>query len=144
VTVSVGQGAIVVDASVAVRFVQAEPHWLDEWNDWVESGAMILAPSHFGHEVANALLRSTQVGAMRAQAMLAALFGAGVEMTDRGLPGLLGSIELAEQHGLTVYDAAYLDLALDIDGALATLDRKLEAAAIAEGVEVVPAGSTAR
>lgn len=140
-TVSVGQSAIVVDASVAVRFVQADQHWLDQWNDWVESGTMILAPSHFGHEVANALLRSTNVGAMRAQAMLAALFGAGVEMTDRGLPGLLGSMELADQHGLRVYDAAYLDLALDIDGALATLDRKLESAAIAEGVEVVTSHS---
>jgi predicted nucleic acid-binding protein len=39
-----------------------------------------------------------------------------------------------------VYDASYLQLALDIDGALATLDRALAAAANAEGIEVVREG----
>jgi predicted nucleic acid-binding protein len=57
-----------------------------------------------------------------------------VEPADRGLPGLLGAVELADRHGLSVYDALYLDLALDIDGELATLDRDLAAAAAAEGV----------
>jgi predicted nucleic acid-binding protein len=38
---------------------------------------------------------------------------------------------------LTVYDAAYLDLAIDVDGELATLDRALRAAAEAEGVPIV-------
>jgi predicted nucleic acid-binding protein len=36
-----------------------------------------------------------------------------------------------------VYDAAYLYLAMDVDGELATRDRDLIAAAAAEGIEVV-------
>jgi predicted nucleic acid-binding protein len=37
-----------------------------------------------------------------------------------------------------VYDALYLQLAVDVDGELATLDRDLARAARAEGIEVVP------
>lgn len=136
-TFSVGQGVIVVDASVAVRFVEADSTWVELWNSWIESGSMILAPAHFGHEVANALLRGTSVGREEAQSMLDALFRAGFETADRGLAGLQASIRLADRHGLSIYDAAYLDLALDVDGQLATLDRALARAATAEGVEVL-------
>lgn len=98
---------------------------------------MILVPAHFGHEVANALLRSARVGAPETITMLGRLFRTGLAIADRGLGGLEGSVALADQHGLTVYDAAYLDLALDVDAELATLDRPLRAAAEAEGVVVL-------
>ena len=41
---------------------------------------------------------------------------------------------LARKHGLTVYDPAYLELAIREGLPPATLDRALEKAAIAEGV----------
>jgi predicted nucleic acid-binding protein len=44
---------------------------------------------------------------------------------------------LAERHGLTVWDALYLQLALDVDGEFATLDGDLIRAARAEEVAVV-------
>lgn len=44
---------------------------------------------------------------------------------------------LAERHGLTVYDAAYLEIASRRKIALATLDRELRAAAATEGVELL-------
>ena len=44
---------------------------------------------------------------------------------------------LARKHGLTAYDAAYLELARRIGGSLATLDRALCAAAAAEGIDAV-------
>lgn len=44
------------------------------------------------------------------------------------------TINLARQHGLSEYDAAYLELALREDLPLATLDARLEAAATAVGV----------
>ena len=42
--------------------------------------------------------------------------------------------ELAREHGLSVYDASYLDLALREDLPLATLDRRLAEAARRCGV----------
>lgn len=46
-------------------------------------------------------------------------------------------LALARRHGLSVYDAAYLEAAVRRGAPLATLDRKLVAAAQAEGVGVV-------
>ncbi len=46
------------------------------------------------------------------------------------------TVALADHQRLTVYDAAYLELAIRRDPPLATLDRKLAVAARAEGVEV--------
>jgi predicted nucleic acid-binding protein len=48
-------------------------------------------------------------------------------------------MRLAARHGLTVYDAAYLELALRRGLALATLDRELRAAAQTEGVVLLGA-----
>lgn len=45
--------------------------------------------------------------------------------------------DLAEARGLTLYDAAYLELALRLALPLATLDRRLREAAQASGVELL-------
>jgi predicted nucleic acid-binding protein len=44
---------------------------------------------------------------------------------------------LAARHGLTLYDAAYLEIARRRDLPLATLDQPLRAAALAEGVPLL-------
>ena len=46
-------------------------------------------------------------------------------------------LRLARQHGLTVYDALYVELAIRKGAVLATLDRAMAKAAQAEGVTVV-------
>ena len=45
--------------------------------------------------------------------------------------------ELAEAHGLTAFDASYLELAMRTNSALATFDSALIRAAQAEGVQIV-------
>ena len=132
-----GQRAVVPDASAAVRLLLGDPAWIAAWRAWTDAEAMILVPAHFAHEVANALLRSARVSAPEAVAMLGRLFRTGFQVADRGLGGLEGSVGLADRHGLSVHDAAYLDLALDIDAELATLDGKLRTAAEAEGVSLL-------
>jgi|SRR5579862_2930483 predicted nucleic acid-binding protein len=49
----------------------------------------------------------------------------------------LDTLSLAERHGLTVYDAAYLELAIRRKIPLATLDRELRAAAESEGLQLL-------
>lgn len=46
-------------------------------------------------------------------------------------------LQLAERHGLTAYDAAYLALAVERQLPLATLDKQLIAAAPREGVTLI-------
>jgi predicted nucleic acid-binding protein len=48
-----------------------------------------------------------------------------------------GAVELAERHGLTVYDAAYLEIALRRRIPLATLDRQLIAAAAEDSIQLL-------
>jgi predicted nucleic acid-binding protein len=55
--------------------------------------------------------------------------------TDRQAWG--ATARLAERHGLTLYDAAYLELALRRGLPLATLDRELRAAASGEKIQVL-------
>ncbi len=58
--------------------------------------------------------------------------------------GVAYAAGLAERHRLSAYDATYLWLAIDVDGELATFDKALAAAAVAEGVPIAeglePAG----
>ncbi|MDQ3937616.1 MAG: type II toxin-antitoxin system VapC family toxin [Chloroflexota bacterium] len=129
--------AVIVDASVAISLLQGNANWVDRWSDWVESGAIVLAPAHFAAEVANALLRSLRLPAAEVGLHLDRLFRSGVEAVDRQLPGLLEAVALADQHRLTVYDALYLQLALDVGGQLATLDVDLARAAEVEDVELI-------
>ncbi len=48
-----------------------------------------------------------------------------------------GTLTLADRHVLTLYDAAYLELALRRNFPLATLDRELRQAATVEGVPLL-------
>ncbi len=132
-----GPRAIVVDASVAVDVIDGVAGWPDRWQVWRVADAQLLAPHHLRLEVANAFLRGTrrEPGA-RVIRRVQLLFETGVDLVDRGLPGLLETVELAERHGLTVYDAAYLQLALDCDAEIATQDPALGKAAAAEGLVV--------
>ncbi len=132
-----GPRAIVVDASVAVDFVAAVGDWSQRWQGWRVAGAQLLAPPQFRLEVANACLKGSRREAAALVALrLQLLFESGVDLVDRGLHALLETVELAERHGLTVYDAAYLQLALDCEAEMATLDHALGRAAEAEGLVV--------
>ena len=136
-TLAAAQRAIVVDASVAIELLLGNQRWIYGWRRWNEAGDLILVPPHFGHEVGNGLLLGARIDAGSAVAALQHLFEVGFEVADRGVRGLESSIHLAATHRLTVYDAAYLELAIDVDGELATLDAGLRAAATKESVPLV-------
>jgi predicted nucleic acid-binding protein len=59
------------------------------------------------------------------------------EDAEAGRQAWNGSLILAERNGLTVYDAAYLEVALRRGLPLATLDRDLRRAASAEKIQVL-------
>jgi predicted nucleic acid-binding protein len=128
--------SLVIDASVLVAW------FLDEKSDpRVETAFDTVtrvetrAPSLFYYEIRNALLVSERRNRVT-DAMSAAF------LRDFGLLPIrlepagddTGLMALARKRKLTVYDAAYLELAKREGLPLATLDRALEKAAIAEGV----------
>ncbi len=100
-----------------------------------------VAPAIWPFEVANTVLsalrrqRLKEADLPQVHALLASL-PISLESTsaDRSLSNLL---PLAREHGLTVYDASYLELALRTGYPLATLDIDLRAAAMKIGVQLV-------
>jgi len=127
----------VLDASFAMEVLTGAEAYRDAWGEWVGSGITVLVPAHFWAEVGNALLLGAGISALEASARLERFAAAGPDVADRGADGVRDALALAERHRLTVYDALYLQLALDVEGEIATLDRPLSRAAKASGVPLV-------
>ena len=133
---------IVVDASVAIAWC------LSDEQDEIADAALArveregaIAPAHWPLEVANGLWAAERRGRLteddvdRALRLLVAL---DVEILPVELSTAGGTvIRAARDHGLSVYDACYLDLAYARGGALATMDRDLAKACAHAGVDVV-------
>ena len=93
-------------------------------------------------EIANSLnmaVRKKRITRSQRDVLVASFVALGVEIQETPDTAYWFEIlQLADRHSLTVYDASYLELALRRGLPLATLDQDLAAAAIAEGVAVLP------
>ena len=130
---------IIVDCSVILALVLH-----DESSRYADLVAKEFAPygfhvpSHFNLETGNALLMAKRRGRLTAETMQEALHG--ISALDPQVDSLTSdcahqdTLELALKHNLTLYDAAYLELAIRLEGVLATLDKNLQRAAESEGV----------
>jgi len=101
------------------------------------ASGLLLVPPHFWSEVTNGLFKRRR-DPLGTAMDLRAVAEIGIEVADRGIAGLVDTIALAAKHQLTIYDAAYLQLARDVEGELATYDQALAIAAEAEGIVVRP------
>lgn len=101
-----------------------------------EHGAVV--PSLWRLEVANGLIAAVRRGRLaagRRDALLEALLGMDIGIdTETDRHAWSGTVRLAEAHGLTAYDAVYLELAQRRRLPLATVDAALARAARAAGV----------
>lgn len=134
--------SFVLDASVALAWC-----FPDEDSDYADralgrlSNEVAIVPGIWALELSNALVvarrraRLTEAELAQARALLANL------PIAPQLPALsiaLGSVlDLAVDHNLTAYDAAYLELAMREGVPLASEDARLRAAAAAAGVPLV-------
>ena len=131
---------LVVDASVVVAWLfddEEEPRADRVLEQLKEDGAVV---PHLWHlETRNVLLIAERRGRLSAGGVkerLDALKGLPIR-TDEG-SDLQSAFDLARAHGLSFYDATYLELAKRESAELATLDGALGRAAVAEGVPLSP------
>jgi predicted nucleic acid-binding protein len=131
----------VLDASITLSWAftdESEPA-AARAAELLETGAdTARVPDLWRYEVRNVLLtgeRSGRISAAATDRFLGQISRLRIETdTSRDDSHLL---QLARQHKLTVYDAAYLALALHEHIPLATLDRALSRAAAAEGITLL-------
>jgi predicted nucleic acid-binding protein len=128
----------VIDASVIAAWA------LDEGDRVAESAAQQLradpaiVPGLLWWELRNVLVIAERYGRLteeRTSEFLSAFSQIAITV-DRS-PDEAALLRLARRHRLTVYDAAYLELALRQTLPLATLDRALAGAAHTEGVPLI-------
>jgi predicted nucleic acid-binding protein len=126
---------LVIDANIAIAwFRPAASAFADAvLGVLLEHDAIV--PALWRWEVQDVLRRLDSDGqlTMAADAALNELLQLPITVDDRPLRLFGEAMPLARKHGLTVYDAAYLDVALRHDIQLATLDKKLAAAAKRSG-----------
>lgn len=111
--------------------------------DLFKHGHAVVVPSFWPHEVLNGLLageRRKRISFGLTQSFLQDLAMMPIELQILPTPDVFARIQsLSRQHALTPYDAAYLDLALDRNLHLATLDEALIRACKKEKVKLFTA-----
>ena len=131
--------ALVIDASVSGGWLFGDE--ISTYSDAVlatVTATSALAPSLWPYEIANILAlaerrgRVTHEDVSQASRWLDALR---VEIVPGPPRGALSALtHLAREHGLSAYDASYLELAIRSRSMLATLDQALRDAAVRAGV----------
>ncbi len=135
----------VVDASVVLTwcFPDENAALAQHVADRFKRGDTALVPSFWPHEVLNALLageKRKRISSVLTESFLHDLAVLPIALEQSPARIAFGRIQsLSRKHGLTAYDAAYLDLALDRGVPLATLDGDLIHACEKAGVGLVGA-----
>ncbi len=133
----------VVDASAALAWcVEDEASsWTDRLLERLRHGDSIVVPAHWPTEISNGLLVGLRRKRIRAgqPALFLDEFARLPIETEPALTAFQAKtvLALSERHGLTAYDAAYLELAHRRHLPLGTLDADLRRAAQIEGVVVL-------
>ncbi|MDW6021800.1 type II toxin-antitoxin system VapC family toxin [Mesorhizobium sp. BAC0120] len=132
--------SIILDASISLAWVfddEATPTIDAIFDRIASSGAF--APGLWRLEVANGLrmaVRRSRMSLEFRDEALARLARLPIEIDqETNLHAWQATLSLADRYALTVYDAAYLELAQRRRLPLATLDRRLDQAAREAGVE---------
>ena len=130
---------LVVDSSVTLAWILLELEFKDRVDRAVErlgeSGGMV--PFLWNYEVRNGIVvaeRRGRISQLNGDIRLNQWDQLPIE-TDMS-PSLDAVMPLARRHGLSFYDAVYVELAVRLDATLATLDQAMMQAAEAEGVPV--------
>ena len=129
---------IVVDCSIALAWFlpdEKSPLALDVLMQVTETGAVV--PQHFSIEFGNALViavRRKRIDRDYRRRTIERISDLELATDRAGSDKLwIETIELADEHGLTLYDGIYLELALRTGLLLATLDKRLAKAALDVG-----------
>ena len=131
--------AIVIDNSVFLSWClgdEDDPTAAHAMQRVAEEGGVV--PRIWWYELRNALLMNERRGRISPQQVVDTLtdsMALRIAIDDEHDGSLL--LDLARGHELTVYDAAYLEVALRRSLPLATLDRRLSKAAEAIGVSSI-------
>jgi predicted nucleic acid-binding protein len=120
---------IVCDASVILKWIFDEEAGSDHAgrlkDGHVEGSEIIAVPDLLFYEVANVLATKTRLDDTAVHEAFSLLWHFQLERFDFGLEEFLAGLSLSRKYKITLYDAAYIELARRLKCAFVTADKKL-------------------
>lgn len=136
--------SFVLDASIALTwcFPDEEAQIAQEISERIASGETVIVPAFWPHEILNALLVGERRRRLTPELTRTFIDDLNRLPIDLDLQITSANVfketqPLCRRHGLTAYDAAYLQIAIRHGCSIATVDEDLRRASIAEGDEVL-------
>jgi predicted nucleic acid-binding protein len=129
----------VLDASIAITWaMRDEDHPLADRAFLAIQSDSAIVPGIFWYEIRNVLVLNERRNRISPADSIQFLWSIEQLSIDVDFPqNGTHVMDLSRKHRLSVYDSAYLALAMQKQLPLATLDHDLEAAALAEGVSIL-------
>lgn len=117
----------VVDASVVLQWLLAEPSSASQavLKNHIEGHDSLVAPELLYYEVGNVLVTKSALDSAAVSDLFTHFLDLDVHTYSLGAEEYNASIDLASRYKLTVYDASYVILALNLKCHLVTADRRL-------------------
>jgi predicted nucleic acid-binding protein len=120
---------IVLDASVVLKWIfeneEGSGRALDYRDMHVSGEQPIAVPDLFFYEVGNVLLTRTRLDAEAVSEAFSLLWSFDLEVCDLGFEEFSSAIRISRRYRITLYDAAYVELARRLQCDLVTSDKKL-------------------
>lgn len=118
----------IIDASVAIKWILQEEDSdkaLSLCEQALYGNIEIAAPDMLLYEVTNILVRKMKLEPWQVEKAIRELLGTGIATSSPDAELMIRAAEIAWETGASVYDAAYVALALDQKATLVTADRRL-------------------
>jgi predicted nucleic acid-binding protein len=134
----------ILDSSLTIAFIFSDEASAetDAVLDSLGHGGTAFVPHLWRWEIGNALLqaeRRKRITVVETERHISRLLALPIDTDENGpAEAWNATLLLARKHGLTVYDAAFLELAVRRGLPLGSLDEQLREAALAEGVSLLP------
>ena len=120
---------IVLDASVILKWIFSNEEGGNEalrWkNDHASRHETVAVPDLLFYEVANVLATKSRLGKEASAEAFSVLWDFNLECFDFGRDEFLSAISLSAEYEISLYDAAYIELAVRLNCSFVTADKKL-------------------
>ena len=123
-----GKKKIVLDASVITKWYSEEPssnRALEYRQRHIDGEVELLEPTLLLYEVANALNYNPNFGEGDVKESMEALVDVSLSLKEPEKETLKLAVNLARKHGISIYDASYIALSMELGCHLVTADKGL-------------------
>ncbi len=120
---------IVLDASVVLKWIFDDEDGADAAvrlrDDHVSGHEIVAVPDLLFYEIGNVLAKKTRLSDAAIQEAFSLLWDFSLERLDLGLDEFQAGLTLSRKYGITLYDAAYVELSRRLKCPFVTADKRL-------------------